>query len=225
MGALAEDVGHLGRARSRSPRRPRPGPARRPAPRDQAATSSQWRKHWPFLALLAVGAALAEGEQAGEPRPAGAVLGPDQQRGAVHQVEPAAGDQPHAGRRRRRASALTSPPTRVAVGDAERGIAEQGGGREQFLRAGDAAQEAEMAGDLELDIGHPNTPCRCQLRSPVRGSSPSPRRNSQKRRAVLVLDLEIVADRLGLAACAPPFAMDPLGPVGGGDAIGAGRAR
>src|SRR4051794_8285068 len=39
--------------------------------------------------------------------------------------------------------------------------------------------------------------------------------------AFLVLDLEIVAHRLGLPEAPPPFAVDPLRPVGAGDAIGA----
>jgi hypothetical protein len=43
---------------------------------------------------------------------------------------------------------------RVAIGDAERLVAEQSGGGEQFLGAGDPAQEAEMAGGLELGVGH-----------------------------------------------------------------------
>jgi hypothetical protein len=38
-----------------------------------------------------------------------------------------------------------------------------------------------MAGHLKLDVtGHqPNTPCRCQERSPVPSSTPSPRRKIQ----------------------------------------------
>ena len=133
-----------------------------------------------LLALLPVDAPLAGAEQAGEPRPAGAVLGPDQKGAAVHQVEPAAGDEPHPGLSFR-PEPLDQPADRVAVGQAERGIAEYRGGAEQFLRAGDPAQEAEMAGDLKLDVSHANTPCMCQLRSPVPASSPSPLRNSQKR--------------------------------------------
>ena len=157
-----------------------PGTSAATSPSACASTSSQWRKHCPFSPFLRLGAALAEGEQAGEARPAGAILGPDQQGRPVHQVEPAAGDEPDAGDIGG-AQGMDQPADRVAVGDAERGIAEQGRGREQLLRAGDAAQEAEMAGDLELDVGHPNTPCRYQLRSPLRSFSPSPRRNSQKR--------------------------------------------
>ena len=57
-----------------------------------------------LLAFLAVDALLALGEQAGEPRPGGAVLGPDQKPGPVHQIEPAAGDEAHAGRVARRAA-------------------------------------------------------------------------------------------------------------------------
>ena len=37
--------------------------------------------------------------------------------------------------------------------------------------------------------------------------------------AFLVLDLEIIADRVGLAAALPPFAMDPLGAVGARDPV------
>ncbi len=58
--------------------------------------------------------------------------------------------------------------------------------RRRVRRAGGAAQEREMARHLKFDIGHhqPNSPWRYQLRSPVAGSTPSPRRNSQKRAPV-----------------------------------------
>ena len=75
-----------------------------------------------FLPLLAIDAALAGGEQSGEPRPGGAVLGPDQERGAVHQIEPAAGDQPHTFHFPLGPQRLHQPADRVAVDDAERRI-------------------------------------------------------------------------------------------------------
>ena len=42
---------------------------------------------------------------------------------------------------------------RIAVGDAERRVAGQGGLREQLLHAGGAAQEGVVGGDLKLDVG------------------------------------------------------------------------
>ena len=103
MGAGPENVGHL---RERHVGRPvrlvgnkRRDQAVRPIgdilPVEEALS---------LLAFPAVDAALADREQAGEPRPAGAVLGPDQKRGAVHQIEPAAGDEPDAGLAARRAT-------------------------------------------------------------------------------------------------------------------------
>ena len=85
--------------------------------------------------------------------PAGAVLGPDQQCRAVHQIEAAAGDEADS-RRLGGAQGMDEPADAVAVGDSERLVTEQGCRREQFLGAGDPAQEAEMAGDLELGVGH-----------------------------------------------------------------------
>ena len=46
------------------------------------------------------------------------------------------------------------PADTIAVGDTQGLVAEQGRRREQILRAGNAAQEAEMAGRVQLDIGH-----------------------------------------------------------------------
>ena len=134
----------------------------------------------PLFAFPAVDAALAGAEQPRQPRPSGAVLRPDQQGRAVHQVEPTPCDKPHAclpfG-----PQPLDQPADRVAVRNAQRRIAEHCRRREQLLRAGDPAQEAEVRGHLKLDVGHANNPCMCQLRSPVASSSPSPRRKSQKR--------------------------------------------
>ena len=70
---------------------------------------------------------------------------------------------------------------RIAVGNAEGGIAQQRRCREQFVAGGNSSQEAEMAGRVELDISHAKIPCMNQRRSPVRESTPSPLRNSQKR--------------------------------------------
>ena len=73
----------------------------------------------PLLAFLRIDPALADGEQAGEARPAGAVLRPDQEGGAVHQVEPAAGDEANPGRLGG-AKRVDEAADAVAVGDAER---------------------------------------------------------------------------------------------------------
>ena len=179
MAARPENIGHLGKRDVGHPVR-LVGHERG----DQAVAPGgdvlPMEEALPLLALLAVDAAFAGGEQAGEPRPGGAILRPDQKRASVHQIEPAAGDEADAALPLR-PQRLDEAADRVAVGDAERGIAEELGRREQFVGAGDAAQEAEMGRDLELDIAHANSPCRCQLRSPVAGSSPSPLRNSQKR--------------------------------------------
>ena len=137
-------------------------------------------------AAALAGARLAQRQQPGQPRPGGLVGRVEQQRAAVIEVDPRPRDHPHA-RRLLRLPGAHQPGDAAAIDDAERAMALQGGGGEQLVGAGGAAQEREMARHLKLDIGgggarhQPNSPWRYQLRSPVAGSTPSPRRNSQKR--------------------------------------------
>lgn len=49
--------------------------------------------------------------------------------------------------------------------------------------------------------------------------TPSPRRNSQKRPPLVVLDPEVVAHRPHLGVAPPPFAVDPLRTIGRHDAV------
>ena len=130
---------------------------------------------------------LAGREQTGEARPSRPIGRVEQQRAPIGQGDARAWDHPHPGR------LLAVPAAHDAgdaapVGQAERSMTKQGGSREQFLGRAATAQEREMAGDLELDIRRhqPNDPCMYQLRSPVGVSTPSPRRNSQKRSPSLV---------------------------------------
>ena len=136
-----------------------------------------------LLAALRIGARLAEREQPGEPRPARAVLRPDEQRGAVDQIEPTPRDNSDVDAQRGKLlggdQRAHHPAHRIAIDDPQRGEAEQGGLAEQLLGRGRAAQEREMRRHLKLGVPHPNTPWRYQLRSPVAARSPSPRRNSQ----------------------------------------------
>jgi hypothetical protein len=107
----------------------------------------------PLLALAAVDPPLADGQQPRQPRPGGAVLRPHQQRIAVHQVQPAARDQPHMGRLARQQRPHHAGNA-VAVGDPQRIIAQVRRRREQLLTGRGAAQEGEVAGRLQLDVGH-----------------------------------------------------------------------
>jgi len=147
-------------------------------PRDDVAPAER--------AAALAGARLAERQQSGQPRPGGLVGRVEQQRAAIVEVDPCACDHPHAGRLLRLPRAY-QPGDAAAIDDAERAMTLQRGGGEQLVGAGGAAQEREMARHLKFDIGRggmrhqPNSPWRYQLRSPVAGSTPSPRRNSQKR--------------------------------------------
>ncbi len=111
-----------------------------------------------LLALLRIGAALAEREQAGEPAPRRPVFGPDQNRRPVDQIEPAAGDQADRktlfGDLLRGDQCTDDAADRITVGNAECGQALERRGGEQFIRRGGSAQKAEMGGDLEFRIGH-----------------------------------------------------------------------
>ncbi len=125
---------------------------------------------------------LTERKQAGQARPGGPVGRIKKQSAAVGQVNARASDHPDLGSLLRLPSPH-HPGNAAPIGKAERFVTQQGSGGEQLLGRGGAAQEGEVAGYLQLDIaGHqPNIPCMYQLRSPVCSSTPSPRRNSQKR--------------------------------------------
>jgi len=124
-------------------------------------------------------ATLAERQQPRQARPGGAVGRVEEQAPPAGEIDARARDRAHAGRLLRLPGA-DDARHRAEVGDAERRMAEQGGGGEQLLRARRTAQQREVGEQLQLDIvGHANTPCIHQLRSPVSASTPSPRRNTQ----------------------------------------------
>ena len=104
------------------------------------------------LAGALAGAALADGEQAAEARISRTVDGIGQDGCTVGEVQPAADDQAHASLLRA-LMCTDDAGERIAVGDAERGQAEHGGLREQFLDVGSTTQEGVIGGCLKLGIG------------------------------------------------------------------------
>ncbi len=97
---------------------------------------------------------LADRQQARQPAIGRPVRRIAEQAPAVAQVEAAADDEADAGLLRRLMRAH-HPGQRVAVGDGEGGVAERRGGHRQLLRMRAAAQEGEVAGDLQLGVaGH-----------------------------------------------------------------------
>ena len=121
-----------------------PGHQRRHQPGGMIRDVLPMKKGPALLAPLRIGAEVAAGKQVGEPRPPRKRFGPDQQRRAADQIEAAAGDQADGetavaldllGRIER----THQPGDRVAVGNAERGHAHRGRGREQLLAARRAA--------------------------------------------------------------------------------------
>ena len=166
-------------------------------------------------------APLAERQQPAEPRIGRPVGRIDQDRHAVGEIEPAADDQPDAGRLGRLMGADDAGEA-VAVDDGQRLDAEDGGLREQFL-AGTARPRRKEKCEVHLQLG-----------IATRRSSEDPMQEPAMRAgrrilavagavdpealAGLVLDLEIVADRDQLGVALPPFAEDALGTVGAPDA-------
>ena len=79
MAAFPKDIGHLGEGDVGHPVR-FVGDQRRDQALGPGSDILPMEEALALLALLAVGAALAEAEQPGQPRPGRAVLGPDQKR-------------------------------------------------------------------------------------------------------------------------------------------------
>ncbi len=105
-------------------------------------------------------AAAAQRDQPAQPPPGGAVLRIGDQRGAVHQVEPRPDEQPQPGLLRRDMGAHHAGH-RVAVGDADRGQAEEGRLPHQLGGMGRALEEAIVGDAVQLGIGggrHGNAP-------------------------------------------------------------------
>ena len=122
--------------------------------RDQQLSLGMGEQVLPVQHAFALGRApLAEGEQPAEAAVGGAVAGIAEERGAVGEVEPGAGQQPYAGPLRRHMRAHRAGE-RAAVGDADGRKAEPGGLLHQFLRMGGAAEEAEIADRLQFRIGN-----------------------------------------------------------------------
>ena len=100
-----------------------------------------------------LGAALAEREQAGEPRPAGAVLRIGENVGSsIGEDEPRADGEPDAMLLRRLVRAHDACD-RIAVGDAEAREPELLRLRHQFLGMRRSPQEGEIGGDGEFGVG------------------------------------------------------------------------
>ena len=125
-------------------------------------------------------APLAERQQPAQPGVGRSVGRIDEERGAVLEIEPAADDQPHAGRLGRLVCADDAGEA-VMVGDRQCLDAADRGLEEQLLAGTGAAQEREVRGALQLGVSHAKTPCRNQRCGPDAGSTPSAVRNSQKR--------------------------------------------
>ena len=110
--------------------------------------------------FLLMAAPFAEGEQPAEAGPGGAVGGVDEEGGRIGEGEPAAGDEAEAGF----AAALEGAHHAgdgIAVGDADGGVAEVGGGFDQLLDVARAPQEAVVGGDLKLRVRHGRSLGRC----------------------------------------------------------------
>ncbi len=174
--ARAEDVGDVGHLAAGNRVRPI-------GQQDRDQTVGMVRDVGPAEDTAAFAAAgLADREQTSQPAPRGPIGRVEQQGMAFRGLGPRSRDHAHAGR------LLTVPSAhdtgnRTPIGETERPMPEQLGGGEQLLGAAGASQEREMARHLQFDIARhqPNIPCMYQLRSPVPASTPSPRRNSQKR--------------------------------------------
>ena len=127
---------------------------------------------------LALGRApLAQGQEASEAAIGGTVLRIGEEARAIGEVEPDADDKADSGGLRRLMRAH-QPGDAVAVGDRDRPVAKRRRGRHQFARMRGAAQEREIAGDLQLGVvRHAKRPCTNQRGG---GSPGKPARNSQK---------------------------------------------
>ena len=97
-------------------------------------------------------AAPAQRDEPGEPAIGGAIRGIDQQAAPAAEIEAAADDEAHARHLRRHMGAHHAGEA-VAVGQRKAGEPEGRGGDGQFLRMRGPAQEAEIAGRLQLGIG------------------------------------------------------------------------
>ena len=115
------------------------------------------------------------------------------------EIEPAADDEADAGRLRRLMRAHDAGEA-VAVGDRDRLVAERRRGRHQLVRMRGAAQEREIAGDLQLGVagrsGEDAMDKPARRRGPCRAR---PGAEQPEAPPLLVLDPVIVADRVGVA--------------------------
>ena len=101
------------------------------------------------IAGTLAGTGLAAAEQSAKTGIGGAVCRINENRGAAAQIQAAADDEADA----RFGGALVGARDagqRIAVGDGERVVAEQGGCGEEFFRVGGAAEEGIIGGDLEF---------------------------------------------------------------------------
>ncbi len=111
------------------------------------------------VALSLGGAPGAEGEQAAEPGPAGAVAGKGGDLEALGEAEPAGGNEARHGRAgagelAQGVEGADQAGDGVAVGEGEGGQAELGRADRMLVRVAAAGQEGEVRGDRELGEGH-----------------------------------------------------------------------
>ena len=115
-----------------------------------------------FLAVLRIGATLADRQQRRQAAPRGAILRPDQHGGAIDQIKPTAGDRADAqallGQFVASIERAHHARDRVAIGHAERGHAHHRSGCEQILGRGGTAQEREVRRHLQFGIVHCRKP-------------------------------------------------------------------
>ena len=121
-------------------------------------------------------APFAQAEQARQPAIGGAVLGQGENTGAIDQIE-AAGHHITQIVGARRHMAADHPGESVVIGDGQGVVTKSGGGVDQFLRMGGAAQKAEIADRLQFGVAgdrraHANTPCRYQAGASPRSARP-----------------------------------------------------
>ena len=110
--------------------------------------------------------ALAQRQQLRQASVGGAVGGKAQHAETVLEVEPAADHEPYPGMARHEMGAHDAGQA-VAVGDRDGAVAEPGRGQGQLLRVRGAAQEAEITGDLKLDVigcRHGRVPAKCRTK-------------------------------------------------------------
>ena len=168
------------------------------------------------MAIAFLRPALAQGEQAGEAGVGRLVLRETQQADAVLQIQPGADQQLDPGPFGR-AVGPDDPGERVAVGHADRAVAQLGRPHHQFLRMRAAAQEAEIRRHLQLGVGrnrggasvkgHQSPPN--FVMAVGEGCKPSPTKSGVLRLAAISLPLPKPAASSFISTCFIPSTRGP----------------